>query len=439
MSGLLTGVADFVGLGPELEQLRAILGLRGLKPASFRGIPFHAEDTEAGSGRRVVVHEFPLSDDTQTEDLGRRAREISITGYVIGPAFTSDRDLLLSALEDYDQPGSLVLPSGQEFPARCLSVRTTQSVEGGLNFIRFAMTFVEAGEVSAALAAKPDTAAQLRAAVGRGIILARTAFGLAYAVEDAGDLVRSVAVNGLIDLGDSLGAAWLGLPGLNLFRVAQATDALKTAPDAVAPVDQVLAPSRALADAALELPRQRVKASGGAVTDSRAAPPPSRPLVAGALLAVANAPVLQPVVPPGVVPARTEANRVALDALSRSAAALMAAEVLSQSDFPNAAEALRARDALLAAIDLQAEAAAAAGQDDLWRGWRDLAAVAARDLAERARRAPLLADYAVPAILPSLTLAQRLLQTGAEGDALVALNDVPHPAFMPAAGLVVRA
>jgi predicted Zn-dependent peptidase len=96
-------------------------------------------------------------------------------------------------------------------------------------------------------------------------------------------------------------------------------------------------------------------------------------------------------------------------------------------------------DALLAAMDRQADLAARAGQDDLWLAWQSAAAAAARDLAERARRAPLLADYAVPAALPSLSLAQRLLQGGAGADGLVALNDAPHPAFMPAAGLVVRA
>jgi prophage DNA circulation protein len=438
MSGLLSGVADFVGLGPELEKLRAILGLRGLKPASFRGIPFHAEDTEAGTGRRVVVHEFPLSDDAQTEDLGRKSREISITGYVIGPSFADDRDLLLAALEDNAKPGTLVLPGGQEFAARCTSVRTTQSAEG-LNLIRFAMTFVEAGEVSSAILAKPDTAAQLRASIGRVMRLARAAFGLVYAVRNAGDLVRAIALEELTRLGDQLGGVWLGLPGLNLFGTAEATKALQEAPQVDAPLDQVLAPSRALADAALELPRNRATPAGLEATDSRAAPPPSRQMVAMALLAVANAPAPAPVVPQGVVPGRIEANRRALDALSRAGATLMAAEVLSLTDFPNADAALRARDALLAAMDARADAAAEAGQDDLWRGWRELAAIAARDLAERARRAPLLAEYAVPATLPSLALAQRLQQSGAGADALVALNDAPHPAFMPATGQVVRA
>lgn len=437
MSGLLSDVADFVGLGPELEKLRAVLGLRGLKPGSFRGIPFHVEDTEASTGRRAVVHEFPLRDDTQTEDLGRKSREVSVTAYVLGADFSDQRDLLLSALEDYEKPGTLVLPGGQEFAARCTAVRTTQSAEG-LNFVRFAISFVEAGEVQASLKPKQDSAALLRASIGRAARLVRTAFGLAYAVRNLGDFVRATAFQQLAGLGDSLAGAWLGLPGLNLQRTTAATKALSTAPEVEAPTDQLLEPSRALADAALELPRKREQVLGVEASTSRADPPPSRAQVALAMLAVANAPAPAPVVPPGAVPSRVELNRQALDALNRAGATLMAAEVLSQTDFPTAIDAQRARDALLAALDARAEAAANAGQDDLWRAWRDLAATAARDLAERARRAPLLASYAVPEGLPSLSLAQRLYQDGAEADGLVALNDAPHPAFMAASGLVVR-
>lgn len=437
MSGLLSDVADYVGLGDELARLRDILGLSGLKPASFRGIPFHAEDAESGSGRRVVVHEFPLADDTQTEDLGRKSREISLTAFILGPGWASRRDQLLAALEDVAKPGTLVLPGGQEFAARCTAVRVTQSREG-LNFVRFAMEFVEAGEVQSSLGFRKDSAALLRASIGRGLILVREAFSLTYAVKNQGDFARGLALGQLNALADDLADAWLGLPGLDLLRTTATIRALQDEPEVETPLDQVLAPSRALADAALELPRRRAVQDGVAATTSRAAPPPSRVETALAMLAIANAPAPAVMLQPGVVAARIEANRAALDALSRSAAALMAAELLSQTDFATATEALRARDALLLAFEARADAAAAAGQDDLWRGWQDLRATAARGLAERARQAPLLASYAVPQSLPSLSLAQRLYQDGAEGDALVALNDAPHPAFMPASGLVVR-
>jgi prophage DNA circulation protein len=437
MSGLLSDVADFVGLGDELAALRDLLGLRGLKPASFRGIPFAAEDAETGSGRRVVVHEFPLADDTQTEDLGRKSREIMLTGFIVGQGWADRRDRLLSALEDVEKPGTLVLPGGQEFAARCVAVRVTQSREG-MNFVRFTMEFVEAGEVQSGLKPRKDSAALLRASIGRALVLVREGFSLAYAVTNAGDFARGLALGQLSALADDLADAWLGLPGLNLLRTTAAIRALQDDPEVEAPLEQVLAPSRALADAALELPRRRAVQDGVAATTSRAAPPPSRAETAFALLTIANAPALVVAPQPGAVAARIEANRLALDGLARSAAALMAGEVLSQTDFPTAADATAARDALLLALDARADAAAAAGQDDLWRAWQDLRATAARDLAERARRAPQLARYAVPAPLPSLTLAQRLYQDGAQADALVALNDAPHPAFMAASGLVVR-
>jgi prophage DNA circulation protein len=125
---------------------------------------------------------------------------------------------------------------------------------------------------------------------------------------------------------------------------------------------------------------------------------------------------------------------VALDTLDRDASALMAAEVLASMEFGSITEARALRDALLTALEARADAAAVAERDEAFRAWRDLAAVSARDLAGRARRAPVLASYAIGARLPSLVVSQRLYQTGGRGDDLTALNDPPHPAFMPARG-----
>ena len=56
----------------------------GLRPASFRGVPFDAfeEHSEAG-GRRLVRHEFPLRDTPYAEDMGRKAGQWQVEAFVL--------------------------------------------------------------------------------------------------------------------------------------------------------------------------------------------------------------------------------------------------------------------------------------------------------------------------------------------------------------------
>jgi len=55
-----------------------------LRPAAFRGIPFEVSAATGSFGRRTARHEFPQRDTPAVEDLGRRTRELQITGFVIG-------------------------------------------------------------------------------------------------------------------------------------------------------------------------------------------------------------------------------------------------------------------------------------------------------------------------------------------------------------------
>lgn len=435
MSDFLGSVAGAVGFGAELAALRDFLGLSGLKPGSFRGVPFHVQDSDLASGRRVAVHEFPLRDRTYTEDLGRASRDIVVTAYVIGPEWQSHRDLLLYACEDFASAGTLTLPGGMEFRARCTKVRVTEAGTAR-KMATFNLTFVEAGELKA-IRAKSDTASMLRRAIGRVLGLVRVAFALAYATKNLGDFVRRAAVSGLTSMGESLAGKWLGLPGLDLAGTVRAIAGVSAA-DPDAPLDAALRPSRALADAGLAMPRRHTDAATGEATTSRATPPPSRGDVVAALLRYALAPAAAPLLGAGVIALRVERNRVALDALARDAATLMAAEVAASTDFASVADARRVRAALLDAIEQRADAAAVAGQDDLFRGWRELAAAAASHMTEAVSRAPQLATYSLPYGLPSLALAHRLYQAGERADELVSLNDPPHPGFLPAAGVALR-
>lgn len=112
-------------------------------PASFRGASFFVEDSDSSHGRRQAVHEHAQRDVPYTEDLGRKAREFSISGYVIGDNYNLDRDAVIRACEQAG-PGLLVHPYRGELNVVCRGLSVNESSNEG-RMCRFSMTFLEAG------------------------------------------------------------------------------------------------------------------------------------------------------------------------------------------------------------------------------------------------------------------------------------------------------
>lgn len=125
----------------ELRKVRLSDGRR-LVGASFRGVPFLVDTSERAGGRRTVTHEFPLRDDPFVEDLGRRARTFRVDGYVLGDDYLSDRDALLTALEDTSGPGELVHPYHGVRRAICTTVSVHEARSDG-GIATFAIEFAE--------------------------------------------------------------------------------------------------------------------------------------------------------------------------------------------------------------------------------------------------------------------------------------------------------
>lgn len=108
-----------------------------LLPASFRGVPFFIETTEAKYGRRIEIIKYPGREDTTAQDLGRDSTEFSITAFVIGPDYTRARDALERALLTAG-PGSLVLPTRGEFQVNIQPGSTHEDKSrGGMATISF--------------------------------------------------------------------------------------------------------------------------------------------------------------------------------------------------------------------------------------------------------------------------------------------------------------
>lgn len=113
------------------------------KKASFRGVPFYVEDKAREGGRRVVLHEYPMRDDPATEDMGRRARNVSVNGYTIGDDYDLRLEALIAACEAAG-PAALVLPNAPVQMMRCDTYATLEVRDAG-GFAEIEMTFIEAG------------------------------------------------------------------------------------------------------------------------------------------------------------------------------------------------------------------------------------------------------------------------------------------------------
>ncbi len=401
----------------------------GLRSASFRGAAFRVTDHTADTGRRVVEHEFPLRDTGFTEDLGRATRRWRITGYVIGDDYFADRDALVEACADSNEPGTLVHPFLGEKQARCVSVSYRESLKEG-RFCTFDLVFVDAGE-EASPTERTDTLGQVVGTAKRVLKLARTAYAIVTAAR--GDLLgfaQGVVLGFAGDLVSDLTDGLLSLPLYDITgiigEIGDLADNPFTDPDSAA--EALTAPYLAVVDAD-PLPVDAL--DEGVATASRGdADPVAEPyqvlMVAAALPAPASA------------DATEQAALISAHGLAMDAATLAAAQAASQADWPSADAALTARDDLLALIETRSDAAADAGQDALFAGWRALAAAVQADLTDRAAQLPRIAAYALPGVMPAAALSQRLYATADQADALVTLNQVPHPLFMPAEGRMLR-
>ncbi|MDT7952839.1 MAG: DNA circularization N-terminal domain-containing protein, partial [Acetobacteraceae bacterium] len=388
------------------------------------------EEAGGKGGRRLAVHEFPRRDASFTEDLGRAARRFSVRAYVIGDAYTTGRDALLSACEDYDTPATLVHPWMGEIPCRAGPLSWSESKERG-GACAFDIEFIRDDGAGPGPTALADTASTLLAGLAslRGVIVN------AY---QAASLVLSVPQYVL---------------GLATGLLSQAASAFSLLPQAtIAGLNPLIAATTATpgndAATAIAIGAFMDAAVTQIVTVQSAPPPPDDPVlgsqapiapaadISGGLAALAAWGATFPQ-PTGIGPqqAAQAAQQAAVITLVQGTALAGMLAVYAQTDWTTANAAAAARAQALALIDSEATAAALAGQDALYLAWLAIAAQATTDLIRRAQALPSLVAYALGEATPSLALAQRWYRDPDRAVEIELLNDAPHPLFMPGAGV----
>ncbi|MBU1229559.1 MAG: DNA circularization N-terminal domain-containing protein [Proteobacteria bacterium] len=416
LTGLAQPQASTAKAAPKVAAWKA-----ALKPASFRGVPFFVDSDERETGRRAATHEFPGRDMPYTEDLGRKARTITVEGYVLGADYMQRRDALLAACEA-EGPAPLIVPWMPEIRVVCTACRKHETVaEGGM--ARFSLTFAEAGQaVAPTVAPLPGVQAGQKAddalkAAGRVLDSSITIAGVPLPVSEA-TLSTIRSLGGVLSGASSITRLAADLPGgLKMLANLTASDFMRLLPS------ELCGPLFSLA---------------GAYTSLQAAYGPAHAQRAASLLAIAQAtPTVQAPAGAGLVRSTIAANQAAVYEYQRTAAVAEAARSATLSAPASRQEAAALRAEVVAGIDTVLDASRDEG---VYTAFTELRTQVVQTLAEAAGSAPELTTVRTGALLPSLALAQQLAPgaDATEQEAqLLARNPVRHPGFVPPGDLEV--
>lgn len=381
-----------------------------LQPASFRGVSFLVRVHEAALGRRVQVHEYPQRDKPWAQDMGRRARELSLDAFVLGDDYISQRNALVRAIE-LRGAGTLVHPYLGELQCTVLSCKLKESTaEGGL--ARFALEFVEAGEASFPSAETSTAAAVVASSVQAGAVT-QASFEKRYSVANRPAFVAEAA-QGLVS--QALGAMQGAVSQVR--NVAGQVDLLNrdieaAKRDLITVIFTPASAAQALAGNLRQLVRNVTTAPRDALALARV---------------FFNFGSLLPVVPTLTVSRRAQAqNQAEVMRLVRATALAEGARAASAVQFESYQEAAAVRDELADGLE---DVLLSTTDDDSFDALRALRSALVKDINARGANLARVVVWTPGRTLPALVAAQSVYGDGRRADELLLRNDVRHPLFL---------
>lgn len=387
--------------------MRARSFFSNLREASFRGARFEVDDVEASGGRRVVLHEYPLRDTPYSEDLGRRAREFSVRGYIIQGRtydYASARADVLKALEAYG-PGELVHPWHGEVSVVVDDYRLRESMERG-GLLELDIRFREAGQL-----ANPTSSADTAKGVASAASSVRQALKNSFlsAFAPALDEIDK-AVTALNDAA-SLAMEYLGLP--------QSLIA-----EGLAYVQSLIATPAAFFDALVGLFGGLLGNENGTESGEKALAAP----VPDASFSIASGEGTAPLesILGGSASITTEAERVIRDTVAQ-VVVIEAAASTAHTEYATADDALADRDAVVEGLDTIEPAA----DDAVFLGLAELRRAVVTDLTTRGAELPRVRSVTLPGTVPALVAAYRIHADAGRADEIVSRNRIRHPGRVP--------
>lgn len=388
-----------------------------LRPASFRGVPFHVDDSGIGVGRRGELHSYPQRDKHWVEDLGRAARELTVEGLLVGPDYVEQANRLLAALEE-SGPGSLVHPW---FGTLTVSLAPNElarvNFNNQLGQARISMPFVESGELEFPTAGR-STPAQSRLAAAGLEDAALSDFSSNFTVDGFQDFVAEEGAASVGSMFDGFGSGSVsGLDGLGFVSRAGSMREMALG---------------LLGDPA-KLGLTIVNFLG--VSSYTGTVQRWAPLVQALLRLTGSTFLAVPPAPPVNTPSRRQAyvNSVAVNALARQV--LLAQAVGASSLVPAAVydDNINLRNQITAALDAETLNAS----DKTFTALTTARNAVWRDMTERTRDSARLTTITPVATEPALVVAYDFYEDAAREGDIVTRNAIRHPGFVPPAPLKV--
>ncbi|PKH22294.1 DNA circularization protein [Enterobacterales bacterium CwR94] len=424
-----------------------------LQPASFRGVAFSVDSDEGSFGRRVQVHEYPLRDKPWTEDLGRATRRFTLTAYLVGQDFMTQRDRLIAAIE---KPGAatLVHPFYGEMTVNVEgAVRISHSNREGRS-CKVSFAVVECGELTFPVAgiATASLLAEACAELDAQIAAAFSAFDL----EGLADFVQSGVINDaaamldkvsdafdMVDTGIASaslllkGELWLVLtPPANVLDFIDSVQRLWRSGKRLENSAQALVSRvRALAKISIDY---EFSPRGVWLADSRTTQQKNqqRNLLAAALrvsalseaaLSITQLPQPRRTSPSGL-------NAASVPDRARSHPVLNAAEKRAPQDSLYWDDLVALREQVNAAIDNERLRTT---DDVLFLALTQLQSRVNQDIATRLTQVERTVMRSAPDVLPAVVLAAKWFDDAARENDITGRNNIAHPGFVAVAPLRV--
>lgn len=405
------------------------------RAASFRGVSFYVESADSSHGRRQAVHEHAQRDVPYTEDLGRKAREFSVSGYVIGEEYQTQRDELIKACEQAG-PGVLIHPYRGELTVVCRGLGLNESSSAG-GMCMVTLTFIEAGEASYP-SAKLDTVNAISAKGNAVTDAAEGSFISNFLTKGFPAFVAEAAASNLAELGE-----FLSSPGFNL------TGDLQAASDFYLQARGIVADAYSL----VQQPAQMASRILGVIGSIRSAFGGNS---FGLLTSLFDRSPSSYFSSTATASRKQQAsNFLALNSLVRQAAIAEAAKaavvtqthVASASFIPSGStgagggtlvsttptvydsyqEAIIVREALVERLDAESEITPS---DSVYRVLSDLRTSVVQAVPSQEQDLPRLVRYVPPETLPSLLIAYQLYGDAGRADEIAKRNTPRHPGFL---------
>lgn len=428
-----------------------------LQPASYNGVPFAVLRSEGEFGRRQAIHEYPFRDTVWVEDLGRAARRIEITGFIIGDDVIAQKERMIAVAEQKGA-GQLVHPTLGLLNVSLLRLRPVERFDHG-RYFELNFSFVEAGLRIFPASIIATGAAVLAAALGLNTAASADFATIAQTVLTQGPAVAGQAAatvtvwnamaQRLANDATNLQSMISTLPGdYGRYFSGRNNGGFATPQPSVASasatIDSLITTgttSRAnVAAAAAQLTESAINLSISTYADFTA----SVQQLAAALLAATVDPAdgvrllseLADFTPHAQTPASQQGQAMASiqtatgDLCRRAAvvAVAQAATTYQPSSYDDAAD---LRTAVCDLLDNEITIAGDEGQDSSYNALRTLRVAVVQDLTARGANLARIVTFTFPSVQPSLTLANRIYRDASREDQLITQVDPIHPAFMP--------